>query len=90
MAIASTQLRVSPIIDKLIFGLTSELFLMLGVPQGLSPPEKLGRLRHTIDLILYWKRCVEKTRRFWCQLHHSAKPLVFKDGKLSQVITSEM
>jgi hypothetical protein len=31
--------------------------LLFGVPHGFSPPEKLGKLRHTIDLMLF----VEKT-----------------------------
>lgn len=35
---------------------TSFFFLLLGVPQGFSPPEKLGKLRHTIDLMLHVKR----------------------------------
>lgn len=31
---------------------TSRRLLLFGVPQGFSPPEKLGKFRHTIDLIL--------------------------------------
>lgn len=31
---------------------TSRRLLLFGVPQGFSPPEKLGRFRQTIDLIL--------------------------------------
>ena len=41
------------------FGQTLRNFFLLGVPQGLSPPEKLGKLRHTIDLMLYWKKEVK-------------------------------
>lgn len=33
-----------------------------GVPQGFSPPEKLGKLRHTIDLMLYPKGDVSRSR----------------------------
>lgn len=35
------------------YELTSLCFLLSGVPQGFNPPEKLGRFRHTIDLILH-------------------------------------
>lgn len=35
--------------------LTSRNLFLFGVPQGFNPPEKLGKLRHTIDLILYVK-----------------------------------
>jgi hypothetical protein len=31
---------------------TSRCFLGFGVPQGFNPPEKLGRFRHTMDLML--------------------------------------
>lgn len=31
---------------------TSCDFLLLGVPHGLNPPEKLGKLRQMIDLML--------------------------------------
>lgn len=33
--------------------LTSCCFFLSGVPQGFNPPEKLGKLRQTIDLMLY-------------------------------------
>lgn len=32
---------------------TYRRLLLFGVPQGFSPPEKLGKLRHTIDLTLH-------------------------------------
>lgn len=35
--------------------LTSSSFLCPGFPQGFSPPEKLGKLRQTMDLTLYIK-----------------------------------
>ena len=35
---------------------TSRRFFWFGVPQGFSPPEKLGKLRQTIDLMLCIKR----------------------------------
>lgn len=38
--------------DKSLFRRTSRRFLMFGVPQGFNPPEKLGKLRHTIDRML--------------------------------------
>lgn len=34
-------------------GATSRRMIPLGVPQGFSPPEKLGKFKHTIDLMLY-------------------------------------
>lgn len=33
--------------------LTFRCFFLSGVPQGSNPPEKLGKLRQTIDLMLY-------------------------------------
>lgn len=33
--------------------LTSRCFFLSGVPQGFNPPEKLAKLRQTIDLMLY-------------------------------------
>ena len=36
--------------------LTSRRLLAFGVPQGLNPPEKLGKFRHTIDRMLLKKK----------------------------------
>lgn len=36
-----------------VFGATSRRMILLGVPQGFSPPEKLGKFKHIIDLMLY-------------------------------------
>lgn len=32
---------------------TSRCFFLSGVPQGFNPPEKLGKFRQTIDLMLH-------------------------------------
>lgn len=39
--------------------LTEKSFLPDGVPQGLNPPEKLGKLRQTIDLMLHIRQYVQ-------------------------------
>jgi hypothetical protein len=38
--------------------LTSCAFLVPGVPQGLNPPEKLGKFRQIIDRILKKERMI--------------------------------
>lgn len=42
-----------------VWSFTSRLLCLFGVPHGFNPPEKLGKLRHTMDLMLYvkWKEC---------------------------------
>lgn len=41
---------------------TSRRLLLFGVPQGFSPPEKLGKFKHTIDLILQVQQDIQKRK----------------------------
>lgn len=40
--------------------ITSRCFVRFGVPHGLNPPEKLGKLRHKIDRILSTHNTMER------------------------------
>jgi hypothetical protein len=46
-----------------VLGATSRRMIPLGVPQGFSPPEKLGKFKHTIDLMLYLPRKKKKKKK---------------------------
>jgi hypothetical protein len=45
-----------------VLGATSRRMIPLGVPQGFSPPEKLGKFKHTIDLMLYLPKKKKKKK----------------------------